>query len=372
MAKLDPKVTPALLSTESGTALPSDVTVYLDIDLENGVKDAANNPFNMTAVYLPDPAQTGDPVNVLLWFHGHKDGSTASLRNKSPNPRNPLALKGYSAKEYLAVDEYKLREFIAKTANRKFILVVPTLSDGSGAGLLGTEVEAEGFLKQLVNGINKYTKAKVTAIGNIVLAAHSGGGEIMAKVSTFGGSFARVKEIWCDDCTYGSGPAFEAWAEKKTSKGGRLWVFSTGSSTHYKRIDKDLPEGPGNYKLRDASKPEDPSNFFEDNGQTGWSANKVLAPALSRERATANAVAKAVADAKAKAKKEGTSEADAAAAAQTDAEDKANKMATVEERIQGAGPTGQTKNWTYGGGRGHNESIEDYFSQLVRTSSTLK
>src|SRR5262245_51994600 len=231
MAQLDPKVTPALLDSESGTAIKTDVTLYLNINLDNGLTDDKSNSFGMTAVYLPDPAMVTDPVTVLLWFHGHKDGSTVSLVNKSPNPKAPLNLKGYTIKQYLDVDEYHLREFIAKTSKRKFILVAPMLNDYSKAGLLGTEAEAEGYLAQVINGVNAHAKAKtkLTGPGNMILGAHSGGGSIMSKVCNYGGSFAKTKEIWCVDCTYGSGPTFKEWAKKKTSKGGRLWVFSTGS-----------------------------------------------------------------------------------------------------------------------------------------------
>ena len=215
MPKLDPKVTPKLAAaTETGTAIKSDVTLYLDIDLENGVTDKADKPFNMTAVYLPDPGAVTDPVTVLLWFCGHKDGTTKSLESKSP-PRGPkLNLNRMSIKDYLNVDEYNLRQFIGKTSKRKFILVAPTLTDMSGAGLLGQETEAEGFLSQVVNGINANVKAKkLTSVGNIVLAAHSGGGSIMSKVIKYGGSFAKVREVWCVDCTYGSGYIFTPTVE---------------------------------------------------------------------------------------------------------------------------------------------------------------
>jgi hypothetical protein len=376
MTDINPAGIPNLtIPTETGVATSSDVTLYFDVNLKNGVTDKTGKPFNMTAVYAPDPSQLSDPVNVLFWFHGHKNGTTASLKKKAPNPKNPPddALSDFSIQEYLNVDEYKLREFIAKTAKKKFILVAPTLNDMSGAGLLEKEAEAEAFLSQILNGINDKMPnmpanvKPLKSIGKLILAGHSGGGAIMSTVSTYGGTFARVTEIWCDDCTYGSGPTFKAWAMKTTSKGGRLWVFSTGSWDKTRLTDPKRPAGPDNprikvKRLKDPKKPAGPDNpEIQVREGTGDSADEVLTYALPHERAEA----KAVAEAKAKAKKEGTSEADAEAKAKEDFE--ANS-ATIEEKIQGGG---QTKNWTYGGARGHNESIEDYFAALVRTSKTL-
>jgi len=379
MPKLDPKVTPKLAAaTETGTAIKSDVTLYLDIDLENGVTDKTDKPFNMTAVYLPDPGAVTDPVTVLLWFCGHKDGTTASLAAKSP-PKGPkLNLKRMSIKEYLNVDEYNLREFIGKTSKRKFILVAPTLTDMSGAGLLAQETEAEGFLSQVVNAVNAIKKStKVNSIGNMLLAAHSGGGSIMSKVIKYGGSFAKVREVWCVDCTYGSGYIFKDWAEKPTSAGGRLWVFSTGSWDKTALPDPKKKEGPDNVRfkvthLKDPKKPAGPDNpEIQDREGTGDSANDILTDANSHVRARARAVDKAVAAAKAKAKKDGTSEADAAAQAKKDAEAKPDTWAVIEEEIQGSNPGGKTKNWTYGNARGHNESIGDFLPAIIGNSKTL-
>src|SRR5438477_10012314 len=91
---------PAKTGSEQGTAIPSDRTVYLGIDLDVSPPpgEAAVPP--MTAVYAPDPEQLEPQVNMLLWFHGYKGQLGATN------------LKGYSVKQYLAVPEFDLRTFV--------------------------------------------------------------------------------------------------------------------------------------------------------------------------------------------------------------------------------------------------------------------
>jgi hypothetical protein len=300
---LNPIDIPSLTAAESGASPSPDKTVFLEIDLNVTVKtgQAAVDP--MTAVFAADPTKLGDEVDILLWFHGHK-GYLGSQK---------IDLKGYSAQKYLKVPEFKLREFILTTSKNQFLLVVPTLGDTSGAGLLEQQSEAEAFLQQVLNGVRKHMGAKVSSVGNIVLAAHSGGGAIMSKVAAFTGIFDNVKEIWCDDCTYGSGPEFKKWAAKPAHIHDRLWAFSTGSFN----------------KLKFADKPAGPDNPVIGRWGTGDDTKLILDFA------------------------------------------KSSKSATIEVLIANFGPTGKTPNFNYGVASGHNESVGYYFPQLVTSSKTL-
>ncbi len=238
---LIPTDTPDLTSSESLTGTSSDKTLYLKIDLNVPVATGQEAVAPMTAVFAPDPTQLGSSaIDVLLWFHGYK----GQLGN--------INLKGYTAKQYLNVAQFKLREFIANdTSKRKFVLVVPTLGDKAGAGLLERQDQAEAFLQQVLNGIKKHMGAKGADIGNIVLAAHSGGGSIMNKVVGFTGTFAsKIQEVWCFDCTY---PGYYEnclpWA--KVNPSDKLWVFSTGESGP-RLPHPTLPEGPDNKMIKRA------------------------------------------------------------------------------------------------------------------------
>lgn len=307
MAKLDPKTNPKLLSSESLTSTSSDKTLYLDIDLSIPVAKGQAAAATLTAVFSPDPAQLGAQVDVLLWFHGHK-----GQLNKQIN------LKGYSAQQYLSVDEFKFREFILTTSKRKFLFVMPTLGDTSKAGVLGEQIQAEAFLQQVLNGVRANMNSKVTDIGNIVLAAHSGGGAIMGTVAGFGGIFNKVREIWGIDCTYGSGSAFTAWAKQPGHTLDRLWVFSTGSW--------DVPE-----QLKFPKQPPGPNNPLipAHRSGTGDDARQILNFA------------------------------------------KKSKSSSIEVLIKPMPPESNRINFNYGVASGHNESVGFYFPQLVKTSRTL-
>src|SRR5262249_25698008 len=133
----------------------------------------------------------------------------------------------------------KLCEFILQTSQKKFLLVAPTLNDRTGisdadhnpGALKWTQADAEAYLKQALNGANKHLGTKATKVGNIVLAAHSGGGHLQGQMAQhFGGTFARVNEVWCFDSMYWGSSPFVAWVGKGHSH-PRLWVFSTGGTT---------------------------------------------------------------------------------------------------------------------------------------------
>jgi hypothetical protein len=222
--------TPELIEEERPTATSPGHTLFLKIDLE--IDAMGGKPAEpMTAVFAPDPKRlkAGD-VNVLLWLHGDKNVWSRERKHH-------LYIWGHSVHDYLQIDECKLREFILQSSTRQFLLVVPTLNDRTGrakdghpaGGLLWQQGQAEAFLQQVLNGVKKYMGINATGPGNIVLAAHSGGGHILTNMAQhFAGLFNKVNEIWCFDCTYWGGDPFIAWAKRGHSNNPRLWVYSTG------------------------------------------------------------------------------------------------------------------------------------------------
>jgi hypothetical protein len=238
---LNPSDTPKLIDQDLPTAAVPGNTLYLEIDPLKGKPVVP-----MTAVYAPDPNQIGGgKANVLLWFQGDK-----SVWSK--HRKGTLDASGQSARDYLQLPECQLREFIAKSPNKNFLLVVPTLGDkaGSGpvlcdpkwprksaAGLLWDQANAEAFLKQVLNGVTAYMKKTVTDTANIVLAAHSGGGHIASRMAEhFTGPFDTMNEVWCFDCTYWGGDPLTTWARKGHSD-PRLFVYSTGGVGNFKTGD---------------------------------------------------------------------------------------------------------------------------------------
>jgi hypothetical protein len=206
---------PVLAADETTPGLK---TLYLTIDLGNGASKT-------TAVYIPNAFAPESPVNMLIYFHGHK----GMLGN--------VSLKGMSIQQYLKVKEFKLREFVKAASAQNFVLVVPTLGDTSGAGLLtGSAANFDAYLDQILAGIAEYQlkpRGK-PVLDHIILSAHSGGGAAMLSIannslSSSSPTFNKIREIWCFDCTYGGGSAWLKWVESPAHTLDRMWLYSTGS-----------------------------------------------------------------------------------------------------------------------------------------------
>lgn len=245
---LNPADTPDLFVGSNGTPLPveslrgTDKTAYLKIDLK--IKPMGGQPVApMTAVFAPDPSMLSGPVDVLLWFHGDKH-----YWNKEKT--EDFSFAGKSIQHYLtALPLCKLREFILKSTKRKFVLVAPTLNDRTGVSidsknaepkkrnfnpgaLRWQQTDAEAYLQQVLNGVQRHMGVKkALSLGNVVLAAHSGGGHLQSQMAQdFAGRFGKMNEVWCFDSSYWGSAPFITWLNKGHSN-PRLWMYSTGGTT---------------------------------------------------------------------------------------------------------------------------------------------
>ncbi len=262
--KPQPPSTP-LNGTVPGLAAPTqtngaETTLFLDIDLKNGAAP-------MTAVYLPGPLPTG-PLDLLVYFHGWKSGKL-----------DGVTLDGMGADQFLTVPSFDFRKMIQGTTKRQFALVVPTLGDRAGSGdLAKSGANVDFFLDMVRKGIAKHLPATGTPdLGNVVLAAHSGGGDTMFNVAKNATTATRSKlrELWCFDCTYSHGSDWLTMLPDYTGKGKnplpalvKLWVVSTGMGL------KDAYMAP-----KDKSKPESATNPLEEkheNTGTGDNAHEIL------------------------------------------------------------------------------------------------
>ena len=226
--------------------------------------------------------------------------------------------------------EFNLRQFVLAASSRNFVLVVPTLNDTSGAGLLtATAANFDAYLDQVMAGIGAHFLTPAGTPGtptvkNIVLAAHSGGGAAMLTIATRATSTTNnnIREVWGFDCTYGGGGGWLKWIESPAHVLDRLWLYSTGSSFR-KGVDPSKPISKDN--------PADPKE-----GRTGTGDDTHILAA-----AAATAVSK-----------------------------KSGKLKNVEVSITN---TGERVNWNYPTGAvGHNESVGAFFTLLINSSANLK
>jgi hypothetical protein len=244
-----PAGTPLGQAGPPGQAAPTqtsgtETTLFLDINLGNGVTP-------MTAVYLPGPLPTG-PLDLLVYFHGWKQGQ---LDGKT--------LNGMGADQFLTVPTFDFRKMIQGTTKRRFAFVLPTLGDKAGSGdLAKTGANIDSFLDLVLKGIGKHLPGATAApaLGNLVLAAHSGGGETvyaLAKNAT-AATKGKIREVWCFDCTYAHG---QDWVDLLTGSVpgskpptkllpalDKLWVVSTGvfAATYKEPVDPKKPASADN------------------------------------------------------------------------------------------------------------------------------
>lgn len=188
--------------------VPPGTTLYTKIDLAI-VDKFGIRAEPITGIFVPNGFVSGRATDIVLWLHGHKGDSNRRLTidqywNASRVP--------YGA----------FREGI-NDSDRNIVLVAPTLGSRSEAGTL---VKAGGLDKFLSQVLGVLGQGVPSALGNLILACHSGGGSPMRRIA--GGSdkaLANLRECWGFDCTYNSGDdSFWAdWARRRPS--ARCFIY---------------------------------------------------------------------------------------------------------------------------------------------------
>ena len=142
---------------------PPLASCYVDIRLGS---EAHLRP--MTGIFFPAGYKAKAEVDIVIYFHGHRierrnvKESIVSYWNKAYTPYFPL------------------RE-VLNESGKNVILVAPTLGPRSQPGWLGSKGGLDRYVNQVLAAITAHGPHKGTkvSVGNIVLAAHSGGGSIM-------------------------------------------------------------------------------------------------------------------------------------------------------------------------------------------------
>lgn len=205
-------VVPSVIKTERD---PPGTTLYASIDLSI-VDKFGNKAEQMTGIFVPNGFVSGGSTDIVLWLHGHKGESNRRLTidqywNASRVP--------YGA----------FREGV-NDSSRNIVLVAPTLGARSEAGSLVKAGGLDNFLAQVLGVLGQGVPS---ALGNLILACHSGGGLPMRRIA--GGNdkaLTNLRECWGYDCTYNSGDD-SFWADwAKARPRARCYIYYIkGSST---------------------------------------------------------------------------------------------------------------------------------------------
>lgn len=316
-------------SSAPGKAVPNETTpavatLYLDIELKNGVTTP------MTAVYVPDAAAASGAVDLLVYLHGHK------------GELNGVTLTGMTVQQYIShpkLPELALRGFVQKSGKKNFLLVVPTLGNKSEPGdLTANGANIDGFLNLVLKGVEAHLPvAGPLKLGNLVLAGHSGAYIAMQAFANNANADKqnKIHDIFCLDCLYGGASSWVKWVQSPGHEQDRLWVFSTGSSIVTRLTDKTKPfdkvTNPRVPVLRDESKPYDPvTNPYKRSG-TGDETHVITEHAKKLK--------------------------------------KAGKTSNIKVYISN---TGEDFDWTFAHASDHNKSIGQLLPKMIADCPTLK
>jgi hypothetical protein len=194
-----------------------------------------------TAIFAPSHLDSNKPIDLIIYLHGHL-GAHPGI--KKLNPTHSPCIREYL--NYTKASYFQLREPI-EASNRNAILIAPTLGPRSQYGKLADNFDA--FIEQSIEAINGYIirNRKLRGefeLGELVLAAHSGGGSPMLQILLSNSKYAKkVSEVWGFDSWYNSSKAWQQIAGKNPSLKIFGYYFSSANiplkpARRNKRIQK--------------------------------------------------------------------------------------------------------------------------------------
>ena len=191
LAQLPPKVPPIEAPFDekypSQTIGPPTITYYFPIPLDG---------CNPTGVFFPQRFGFNNDIDVILFFHGWKDGEFFNVKT----------IDYYWSGRF---QDINLREDV-NASGKSVVLILPMLGDKPGSvqtadmGVFRNPGGGDDFLEEVRKWIGQYVpqyKGKAPNVRNVVLAGHSGGGVILDIQAR--SMKANVCEVWGFDSMYG-------------------------------------------------------------------------------------------------------------------------------------------------------------------------
>lgn len=163
----------------------------------------------MTGIFIPQHYTPQSNVDLILYLHGHKTDVPGS---------DAVIADYWNAKKLPA---FGLREEL-NASGKNVILVAPTLAMKSEGGDLLRSFGLDKYLSKVMAALVAYGpyQGRSPELGNIILAAHSGGGTYICKLANSkNSSAANVRECWGFDSLYNSSDVmpWRQWAAQDAS-----------------------------------------------------------------------------------------------------------------------------------------------------------
>jgi Putative peptidoglycan binding domain/Penicillin-insensitive murein endopeptidase len=212
--QVPPSSVPALIGRPESPPLQS--TLYVNIDLGREGPGPAYPPIPAkTGIFIPENYRPQQHVDLILYLPGHK------------NSRD------------LTIDRYwhilPLRAFREKLndSRKNVILVTPTLGLHSQAGWLAQSGGLDRYLGLVMAALSHYGpyQGQPPGVGNIILAAHSGGGSAMRQIILSNQRYSpNIRECWGFDCFYSDADpvVWARWARSRPD--ARLYIYYFGTA----------------------------------------------------------------------------------------------------------------------------------------------
>ena len=168
-------------------------TIYINPDLR------IKNTNQCTGIFIPSSFVPTANFELIIYLHGYKFDTARGLQAcyKDICPSTTI-------QTYWKSSMFLLREALHQSG-RESILVAPTLGLRSESGTLILDRGFDLFINQVLRAL--LTERIVDAAqrpGRVVLAAHSGGGLPMQRITMLNDNYSKlVKECWCFDSLYG-------------------------------------------------------------------------------------------------------------------------------------------------------------------------
>ena len=191
---------------------------------------------NPTGVFFPKKYGFQCDMDVILYFHGWKDGEFAKVKT----------IDYYWSGRF---QDINLREDV-NTSGKSVVLILPMLGDKPGSvqtadmGVFRNPGAGDDFLEEVRTWIGQYVpqyKGQKPTVRNVILAGHSGGGVILDIQAR--SMKANVCEVWGFDSLYGQGAfnrdVVKDWLDAASFSPGTKFYFSSTSETSDNAIEMD-------------------------------------------------------------------------------------------------------------------------------------
>lgn len=177
---------------------PGAKTYHLSIDLNEHLAG------KKIGVHVPAAAALAEKPDVIVYFHGFVGGK--------PCYEDGKAFEARGMEYYWTNDRFKTMRSELDASGRKAMLIAPTLDPRVGATGTGTKQYGDlhepnafdGFIRKVCDDLVARRAIRPSVkLGNIVLAAHSGGGFPMSGILNATNKLgAKVRACWGFECLY--------------------------------------------------------------------------------------------------------------------------------------------------------------------------